>query len=62
MIVGSWSRPDATCSRLGWSRETNATRAPARSKAAAVAAPMPLDAPVTTAVRPSNGSGSMDRS
>src|SRR5215471_19033624 len=44
----------ATSARASWSRAPRTTRAPASAMASAVAAPMPLLAPVTTATRPAS--------
>ena len=49
----------ATASSSSRSRPERATRAPAASSAAAIAAPMPREAPVTSAVRPSSENSSM---
>ena len=54
ITTGSCSRPAATAARSSAERATRATRAPAASRAVAIAAPMPRDAPVTTAVRSSS--------
>ena len=54
MTTGSCTSVRASAMRSSRLRATNATRAPASSSARAVAAPIPRDAPVTTAVRPSN--------
>ena len=41
------------------SRETRATEAPSRASPTAVGRPMPLEAPVTTAVLPARGAGAL---
>src|SRR5205823_3710895 len=59
--TGLWVSSRAVRSRSSPERAVSATRAPARSRARAVAAPIPRDAPVTRAVRPSSENGSMSR-
>lgn len=48
-----------SASRLSLRRAATATFAPSRANRSAVASPIPLDAPVTTAVRPVSGVDAM---
>ncbi len=57
MTTGSRCRRDATSASASPLRAASATRAPAASRATAIAAPMPREAPVTRAVRPSSENG-----
>src|SRR5262249_53623990 len=54
--TGSCDSSAATARSSRSVRDTSAMRAPARSSARAIAAPIPRPAPVTSAVRPASGS------